>query len=225
MMPTPSDRHYVDARIHARHGDRADARVWARLAAHEDFRGYLQAVQSTPLGAVSAGLPADADVHAVERHMRDAWHTYVGEVASWHGTAYAPAFDLVADLPELPGRAHAARGDLPPGWSPPDSEDGMPFVAPDFDTWRMAFLAALPRKSDRDAADRAIDLLDDAVELADPEPDRLGVAADRLFRRAEHPFARVLAHLAAVASDLMTLRGELCVRRVLDRIDVSGEAS
>ncbi|NNF72715.1 MAG: hypothetical protein HKN02_11050 [Rhodobacteraceae bacterium] len=198
-----------------------DKRVWRQLAAYEDFRGYLQALNGTVLAGFAANLAVDADVHMVERHFRETWKGYVAEIGSWHGDAFSKAFRLLAELPDLPARSFLDRGEPHPVWlagAAQTHEEPPLHAEATLDAWRAAFLSALPGKPERQEAAHVLDRLIASGRGEGPDAARLRETAERLFRRAKHPFGRVLAHLACVASDLMDMRGELCVRRVLDRV-------
>lgn len=217
MTPGAANTPYVEARLHARQGARADERTWTRLSAYEDYRGYLQALQGTPLSGFATHLAVDADAHAVEAELRAVWRAYVAEIAAWHGPAFAEAFRLLAALPDLPARSYLARGEVAYRWmdTPPADDDDA--AGPDAHTpkdWLALFLAALPDQKSRVAAAQAFERLV-AADGRVPEPARLREAGERLFRRSRSPLGGVLAHLACIAGDLMQLRGELCVRLVL----------
>lgn len=226
MTREATDTDYVLARIHARHGMRADEVVWSRLAAFQDYRGYLQALSGTPLAPFVVNLQAAADIHMIERRMRAAWRDYVSEVAGWHDKALCHAIGQLADLPDLPARGYLARGEPAPGWleAPDRSMAKMPPAdGPVLDTWRTAFLQSLPDRGTRRAAEHVLDHLIAAGDGGVPPAPRLRTVGHRLFRRMDLPFARVLAHLACVAGDLLELRSALCVRIALGAVHPQGE--
>ncbi|ARE40983.1 hypothetical protein RGUI_2842 [Rhodovulum sp. P5] len=219
---------YVLARIHARHGLRAGDADWARLAAHRDYHGYLKAVAGTPLAPFVANLPADADIHGVERHMRAVWSVYVADIAQWHGPDVRGALRRLIDLPALPARGYLARGEAQPGWLTAPETGDLDAASGDgsaLTVWRTGVLRALP---DRTVRQVAKEMLDELIAVGDggvPHAGPLRAKAQRLFRRSRHPMGRVLAHLACVASDLLELRGELCVRLALGDVGAREGAS
>lgn len=219
MSANATDFDYVSARIHARHGARADARTWARLAPFRDYPSYLNAIRGTALEPFSDGLgPADG-IHDVERRLRQTWSAYVEGIAGWHGRGFAPAFRLLGDLPRLPEAAYLSAGNPPQAWFAAAELDTD--IPTDFDAWRAGVLAALPGERFAAAGEASLEALLPA-DGSVPDAHALRTASERLFRKTMDPFVGVLAHLGAIAGDLMALRGELAVRLVFGSVPTEG---
>jgi hypothetical protein len=214
-----TDHNYVSARIHARQGARADQKTWARLAAYRDFRGYFGALGSTPLSGFVSGLDPESDVHGVERYFRATWRDYVSEIADWHGNRQRDALLLLAGLPELPRLSFLSRGEPRPAWAAAMDEGTDPATV--LSGWQEGFLTALGSARLAAEVEAAFgELLSPGGQM--PESNALRVVCERLFRQAREPFVAVLAHLGCIGSDLVKLRGELVVRRVLPSLKVEG---
>lgn len=115
-MSSHSEFAYAQARIQARHGRRAEAADWRRLASSGDLENFLQAAQRTPLASWTQGLQADRSSHAIEIQLRQRFRDYVGEVAGWLPTGARPVVHWISQLPDLPALQHLLSTGTAPAW-------------------------------------------------------------------------------------------------------------
>jgi hypothetical protein len=113
---------YVQARLQARHGDRADDLVWRRLQSIGDVANYLQAAQQTTLRRWITGLHSKQGSHEIERMLRRHYRDYVDEVAHWLPTRWTGTVQLLGRLPDLPALQYLLTGGSIPAWMRDDPE-------------------------------------------------------------------------------------------------------
>lgn len=111
---------YAQARMQARHGQRADETTWQRLETAREFAALLDAARQSPLRAWVAGLTAHSGAREIEALLRGHWRALVAEVAGWMPGAWQPAITWCHWLPLLPALQHLARGGAAPGWMAED---------------------------------------------------------------------------------------------------------
>lgn len=106
-----------------------------------DLGSYLQYARTTALSPWVQHLPPQADVHQIERSLRQSWRSYTREVAGWASGEWRPAVQWTAYLADLPHISHLARGGSVRPWMLED-----PVLAPlameDFQRRREALAAS-----------------------------------------------------------------------------------
>ena len=107
---------YAQARLQARHGQRADDIDWQRLETTREFAALLDAVRSSPLRRCAVGLTPRSSAHEIEAVLRRHWRAVVAEVSGWMPVAWQPALAWCALLPLLPALQHLARGGAARPW-------------------------------------------------------------------------------------------------------------
>ena len=112
-MSPRSDWSYVQARLQARFGERLGETDWHVLEAAQSLERFLERARSTSLRRFTDRLNADMTSHAIERTLRQEWHHYVEEVASWTRPVWRPAVLWVAHVPDLPILDRISRGGAP----------------------------------------------------------------------------------------------------------------
>lgn len=133
---------YIQARLQARHGQRPGEDRWRLMESATDLGSYLQYARATALSPWVQHLPPQADVHQIERSLRQSWYTYATEVAGWAPGEWRPAIRWTAYLVDLPHIAHLARGGSVRPWMLEDPRLA-PLAMEDFQRRREA-LAASP---------------------------------------------------------------------------------
>jgi hypothetical protein len=108
-----SDWSYAQARLQARFGERLGETDWHLLEAAQSLERFLERARSTSLRRFTDRLSADMTSHAIERILRQEWHRYVEEVASWARPVWRPAVLWVAHVPDLPVLDRIWQGDAP----------------------------------------------------------------------------------------------------------------
>jgi len=119
---------YAQARLQARYGQRPRDGDWNRYAATPDLGALLQVLRNAPLARWVDRLAPRPDVHAIERHLRDAWCRDVDEVAGWQPAPWRDSIGWLRWIPYLPALEKLARGGRPPAWMRDDPVLG-PVVA------------------------------------------------------------------------------------------------
>ena len=107
---------YAHARLHARHGQRADEAAWRRIETMRELAPLLELARATALRPWLVGIAADSTAHRIEASLRGHWRALVDEVASWMPQAWQPALVWCAVLPDLAPLQHLARGGEPAAW-------------------------------------------------------------------------------------------------------------
>ncbi|MDP2007550.1 MAG: hypothetical protein Q8K45_17905 [Rubrivivax sp.] len=179
---------YAQARLQARHGQRADAAAWQRLETPREFAALLDAVRNSPLRHCAVGVTPRSSAHEIEAVLRSHWRATVAEVAGWMPPPWQPALAWCAVLPLLPALQHLARGGAVQPWMQAD-------------TLLRALVAAAPEA--RAAALRSTEAA--ALALAWTAPQTLGTAWRLEWQRrlprplggADDSLARVAALLQA----------------------------
>lgn len=107
---------YAQARLQARHGARADAQLWRRLASIGDFTSYLQAARRSALRPWVLGIQVSETSHSIELHLRQQFRRYVDEVAEWLPASWGDSVRWVKRLPDLPALQYLMNGEVSPAW-------------------------------------------------------------------------------------------------------------
>jgi hypothetical protein len=97
-----ADWSYVQARLHARHGERLDEVGWRMLDAAKSPDHFLERARATSLRRFTDRLDAQTSSHTIERLLRAEWRDYVADVAAWVVPSWQPAVHWVAYLVDLP---------------------------------------------------------------------------------------------------------------------------
>jgi hypothetical protein len=113
---------FAQARLQARHGQRASEVTWQRLETAREFRLLLDAARASPLRPWVVGITAQATSNEIESVLRAHWRALVAEVAGWIAPAWRPALDWCAVLPELPTLQHLSRGGELSTWMQDDPD-------------------------------------------------------------------------------------------------------
>ncbi len=107
---------YAQARLQARHGQRADEQLWRRLHGTDDLANYLQMARQTVLRPWVNGIDANHSSHAIEFSLRRQFRLYVDGVARWLAADWQAAFQALHHLPDLPTVQHLLSGESAPAW-------------------------------------------------------------------------------------------------------------
>jgi hypothetical protein len=113
---------YVQARLQARHGERADELVWRRLQGIGDLASYLQAAQKTTLRPWVTGLHNRQSCHEIEFMLRQQYRDYVDGVAHWLPARWTGTVKSLRRVPDLPALQHLMMGEATPAWMLDDPE-------------------------------------------------------------------------------------------------------
>ena len=113
---------YAQARLQARHGQRADQQVWRRLHSTGDLANYLQMARRTVLRPWVIGIDSSQSSHNIEFSLRHQFRRYVDEVASWLPADWRAAFQALKRLPLLPALQHLLSDTRVPAWMLDDPE-------------------------------------------------------------------------------------------------------
>jgi hypothetical protein len=107
---------YAHARLHARHGQRADEAAWRRIEVIREFAPLLEVARTGALRPWLVGITADSSAHQVEAILRGHWRALVDERAAWMPLPWHGAVQWCAALPDLALLQHLARGGEPAAW-------------------------------------------------------------------------------------------------------------
>ena len=121
-MPETAQFRYAHARLLARHGERADDRVWRRMYSIGNLANYLQAASQTSLRIWTDGLHDGNNSHEIELTLRRHYRLYVEEIARWLPARWAVVVRPLAQLPDLPALQHLLGGGAAPAWMLDDPE-------------------------------------------------------------------------------------------------------
>jgi hypothetical protein len=104
---------YVQARLQARHGERLQEADWRAIEAARSIDQFIERAHASPLRRFTERVHARTSSHAIERILRDAWRSYVTEVAGWVPAAWRQAVIWTSRVPELPIINALLKGDAP----------------------------------------------------------------------------------------------------------------
>jgi hypothetical protein len=104
---------YVQARLHARHGERLQEADWRALEAARSIDQFIERARMSSLRRFTERLNPRLSIHAIERMLRAVWREYVGEVASWVPAEWRSAVLWTSRLPELPVIDTLLKGAVP----------------------------------------------------------------------------------------------------------------
>ena len=107
---------YAQARLQARHGQRADEQLWRRLHGTGDLGNYLQMARQTVLRPWVIGIDSGGSSHDIEFSLRRQFRRYIDEVAHWLPADWRAAFQALQTLPDLPALQHLLSGESVPAW-------------------------------------------------------------------------------------------------------------
>jgi len=107
---------YVQTRLHARHGNRPDARTWQRLDTYKELAGYLQNARRTVLRPWVLGFHEHDDYHALESNLIKQFRFYIDEVAHWQPQQWKEAVLWIKQLPDLPALQYLLTGNTAQTW-------------------------------------------------------------------------------------------------------------
>ena len=93
---------YVQARLQARHGERLQETDWRAIEAARSIDQFIERARCSPLRRFTERVHARTSSHGIERMLRDAWRSYVTEVAGWVPEAWRQAVMWTSHFPELP---------------------------------------------------------------------------------------------------------------------------
>ena len=99
---------FAHARLHSRHGQRADESTWQRLETVREFAALLETARGTSLQPWVFGLTATASARQIEAALRSQWRMTVVEVVGWMPARWQAALSWCAVLPDLPLLQHLA---------------------------------------------------------------------------------------------------------------------
>jgi hypothetical protein len=133
---------YAQSRLQARLGARPAAADWQQLEATRDLGALLLVLRGGPLARWTARLPVRAELHEIERQLREEWRHAVAEVARWQPEHWRPATLWMRWITYLPALQKLARGGRAPAWMRADPVLG-PVVARE-PRERIAALAGTP---------------------------------------------------------------------------------
>ncbi len=214
---------YAQARLAARHAERAQPVDWARLRASRSADHFLQAVRGTSLAHWVRHLDSDPDAGDVETTLEAAFSAHVDEVADWVGAPWAPCVRFTRWVPALE-RLEAGTFD----------DAGAPLTGEHAGRrWYARFRALWPSagRSTTAEVEEIVALVARhlrAMRDADPADngwalrDELARELERRFRRYPATPAAALSHLALTWLELERLRGELALRLLLPRAGSEG---
>jgi hypothetical protein len=100
---------YAQARLQARHGQRADEAAWQRLETTREYGALFDAARTSPLRSWVVGLTPRSSAREIETVLRGHWCAVVDETAGWMPTGWQAAIAWCALLPLLPALQHLAR--------------------------------------------------------------------------------------------------------------------
>ena len=104
---------YVQARLQARHGERLQEADWRAIEAARSIDQFIERAHASPLRRFTERVHARTSSHAIERILRDAWRSYVTEVAGWVPAAWRQAVIWTSHVPDLPIIDALLRGEAP----------------------------------------------------------------------------------------------------------------
>ena len=112
---------YAQARLQARHGQRADDVAWQRLETSREYGALLDAARNSPLRAWVVGLTPRSPARDIEAVLLGHWRAVVDETAGWMPLTWHAAIHWCALPPLLPALQHLARGGPVRPWMQDDA--------------------------------------------------------------------------------------------------------
>ena len=113
---------YAQARLQARHGERAGELVWRRLQGIGDLTSYIQTARQTTLRPWLTGFHSKHGSHEIELVLRRQYRDYADEVAHWLPARWVSTVQLLRRVPDLPALQHLMTGEAVPAWMLEDPE-------------------------------------------------------------------------------------------------------
>ncbi|MEW5708407.1 MAG: hypothetical protein AB1830_05790 [Pseudomonadota bacterium] len=107
---------YAQARLQARHGQRAGDPVFQSLAPIAEFRPYLERARLTPLKPWMLNIGAGSDPHEIERLLRAHLRARIEEAAAWVPAAWRAPVRWTQVLVDLPALEYLLRGEPALPW-------------------------------------------------------------------------------------------------------------
>jgi hypothetical protein len=107
---------YAQARLQARHGQRATEAIWQRIETAREFTALVEVARASSLRPWLVGITAPADVQQIEAVLRGHWRAAVAEAVGWTAPDWQAALAWCAVLPDLPLLQHLARGGQARDW-------------------------------------------------------------------------------------------------------------
>ena len=93
---------YVQARLQARHSERLQETDWRAIEAARSIDQFIERARVSRLRRFTERVQARTSSHAIERMLRDAWRSYVTEVAGWVPAAWRQAVMWTSYFPDSP---------------------------------------------------------------------------------------------------------------------------
>ena len=131
---------YAQARLQARHGQRADEQVWRRLHSTGDLANYLQLARQTVLRPWVIGIDSSQNSHDIEFSLRRQFCRCVDDVSRWLPADWRAALQDLKHLPQLPALQHLLNGASVPAWMLDDP--GLRHFASENTGWRTEAIQA-----------------------------------------------------------------------------------
>jgi hypothetical protein len=113
---------FAQARLQARHGQRAGEATWQRLETAREFAALLDTARNSALRPWLVGITTASTSHQIETVLRAHWRKAVAEVAGWMPAAWQPAVLWCAVVPDLPVLQHLSRDGDPAAWMNDDPD-------------------------------------------------------------------------------------------------------
>ena len=112
----------TQARVQARHGERASETDWQRLEMAREYLAVLELARASSLRPWVEGISASTGANQIEVLLRTHWRHTVAEVAGWMPLPWQPALTWCAVLPDLPVLQHLASGGEELAWMQDDPD-------------------------------------------------------------------------------------------------------
>ena len=92
----------MQARLQARHSERLQETDWRAIEAARSIDQFIERARASRLRRFTERVQARTSSHAIERMLRDAWRSYVTEVAGWVPAAWRQAVMWTSYFPDSP---------------------------------------------------------------------------------------------------------------------------
>lgn len=233
---------YMQARLHARYGDRSSEAEWGQIEASRDLGHCLEGISRTSYAKWVARLDKSSNVHAIEQTLRGEWFALVADIAGWGPLRWRACISWLGFLPHLRLLEFHFGGEEPPSWLRQDLVFGQIFMdaggeaapyapllraksgkEPLARLWLAEWYRRVPEARFRENLGLALDQLfsrylayDQAGQAGQNASGgrQLTIDLSRLFRsRAQTPVA-AFAYLGLAALDFERLRGLLSSRAI-----------